>query len=100
MSIEDIIISTIVNNYRDGWNYTTIEELYNACKPHSQSLIERKCRLIKEKGRWWQGRIWNIDIAGIGTHKKITAYKVVEQLVKEDKKTEIPLLTNQPSLAI
>jgi hypothetical protein len=56
---------------------TTIDNLYNYCSSHSQSLIERKARLLKEKGL--------IVVAEIGTHGKITAYRAVHQVIKEPK---------------
>jgi hypothetical protein len=56
---------------------TYIDYLYNYCAPHSQSLIERKARLLKEKGL--------IIVAEIGTHGKITAYRATQEPVKEPK---------------
>jgi hypothetical protein len=70
---------------------TTIDNLYNYCSSHSQSLIERKARLLKEKGL--------IVVAEIGTHGKITAYRAVHQVIKEPK-TEVFKSFNQRLFAL
>lgn len=67
MNVETKILTLIRFNYP---MITTIDELYRYCHPHGQALVERKCRLLKEKGF--------IDIAKIGSHNKITAYKLCQ----------------------
>jgi hypothetical protein len=77
MSVEAKILELIRFNMPEK---TMIDYIYNYCAPHSQSLIERKCRILKEKGL--------IVVAEIGTHNKITAYKLkIEPVRVEPKKS-------------
>lgn len=73
-SVENRILELVRFNMPEK---TYIDYLYNYCAPHSQSLIERKARLLKEKGL--------IEIAEVGNHNKTTAYRAVHQIVKEPK---------------
>lgn len=80
MCVEDIIIETIIKNHPE---ITSINTLYLNCSPHGQALVERKCRLIREKGRIYKGQVYHIEVAGVDSKtRKITHYRLKENPVK------------------
>jgi hypothetical protein len=88
-SVENRILELVRFNMPEK---TTIDNLYNYCSPHSQSLIERKARLLKEKGL--------IEIAEVGSHNKTTAYRATQETIKAEPKREVFKSFNQRLFAL
>jgi hypothetical protein len=86
MTVEDLIIKEILINHPED---TSIDALYQCCRPHGQALVERKCRLIRQHGHEYEGKIYKIIPTRIGSHSKIIAWG----LDKEEEKEQTKLFT-------
>lgn len=83
MTCEDKIIKEILINHPED---TSIDALYQACRPHGQALVERKCRLIRQYGHEYEGRVYKIIPTRIGSHSKIIAWGLDKEIVKAQEK--------------